>query len=328
MSQFWDWIWPVLMLIVLAALAVYFYPWLVLQARRRLRHIDDMWRDLLFYALRWPFAIALSVAGIYLLTQNWPLSFAAREFFQRAEQIALIVLFVLLFQHWIVAAYRFSGEASWLKITFLRKLLLIAIYSIATLMIMDTVGMHIGALLVSLGIGSLAVGLALKDILANFFAGIQLSMERPLEPGQMITMENGMTAQVLWINWMNTHLRSLDGSLVIVPNSRLLGWVIQNQSLSDPLATVAVVLTIDRAADLDRAEQLALDAAREVMPATEISVPGPIQFPSARFTKLTATAAELTITLAAHDPAALADLRSAYLKKINTALNQAEIKLN
>lgn len=319
----WNWLGPLLIVAAYAALAYYFYPWLVLQSRRRLRHAIDIWRDLLAYAMRWPLLIMLLLTGVVLTTEGLPLTVHVRHLFHMAEKTALTVVMVLLLQHAVVAAYRFSAEESWLRLTVLRKLILIALYVVAILTVMDTLHFPIQSILVSLGVGSLAVGLALKDVLANFFAGLQLAMAHPLEPGQVITLENGPTAEVLWINWMNTNLRAADGSLLQVPNARLLGSVIQNISLSQPQATVAVVLSIDRAADLEHARRVALETARTMQAAAgEVAAA-----PAAQYGKLTAAAAELTIVLSGRDAAALKEMKSAYLIAVNTALTQAGINL-
>jgi small-conductance mechanosensitive channel len=134
-----------------------------------------------------------------------------------------------------------------------------------------------------------------------------------------------MTGEVLGIGWMRTQMRAQDGSLIFVPNSRMLGFIFQNYSLNDPEAVLTVTLPIDRQADLERAERLALEAARQVLGLTKPELSD--QGIRAHYTDLGAAAAQLTVTLRAHNHPAVPALRSAYLKAVNTALAQAGIKL-
>jgi small-conductance mechanosensitive channel len=230
-------------------------------------------------------------------------------------------------QQWVVSCFKFSPEGSWMRITLLRKIALFILYTVAALMISQCLGQPIAPILATLGIGSLAVALALKDILSNFFAGIQIAVDRPLEIGQAVTLENGMSGRVLALGWLKTSLRMDDGSLLFVPNSRMTSFIIQNLTLSGQEAATVVKLSIDRTSDLDRAEQVALAAARQMMAPAESPTQTPAREPSTRYTLLGAAAAELSVTLRAENHSAIPELRSAYLKAVNTALAQAGVKI-
>ncbi len=71
--------------------------------------------------------------------------------------------------------------------------------------------------LTALGVGSIAIGLAFKDIFENFFAGVLILWRFPFENGDFITV-NGVTGRVLDITVRNTVLRTVSGELVVLPN--------------------------------------------------------------------------------------------------------------
>lgn len=319
-----QWIFPILLAAVYAGLAAFFYRWVTFNFRLKFRRPSNALNDFLLYLLSWPLLLALVLAGLLILSELWPLSLHARSIFRKIELITIVVTLTLVVQQWLISSFKFSPEGSWMRITLLRKIVLFTLYTLALLMISQALNLPIMPILATLGVGSLAVALALKDILANFFAGIQLAVERPLEIGQSVTLENGMSGRVLSLGWMKTDLRMDDGSLLFVPNARMTGFIIQNLTLSEHEAATIVKLSIDRASDLARAEQVALETARQTMQA---SGQAPAQEPTTRYTQLGATAAELSVTLRTLTYAAIPELRSAYLKAVNTALSQAGVKI-
>lgn len=77
-----------------------------------------------------------------------------------------------------------------------------------------------GKLLTGLGLGSVAIGFAFKDILENFFAGILILLREPFRRGDYIECD-GAEGMVETITVRDTHIRQTDGQLVVVPNSQL-----------------------------------------------------------------------------------------------------------
>ena len=73
----------------------------------------------------------------------------------------------------------------------------------------------------ALGVGSLAVALALQDTLSNFFSGVYLILDKPIRPGDFVRLDGGSEGYVETIGWRSTHLRTLAPSLIIVPNATL-----------------------------------------------------------------------------------------------------------
>lgn len=83
------------------------------------------------------------------------------------------------------------------------------------------------------------VGLALQSTLSNLFAGLALQMDHALGVGDWV-QASGRTGRILEIRWRSTLLRTLDGDMVLVPNSKLLGDDVLNHSRPSPLHRVVV----------------------------------------------------------------------------------------
>jgi small-conductance mechanosensitive channel len=119
------------------------------------------------------------------------------------------------------------------------------------LLVSDALGVSLAPALTALGVGSLAVALALQDTLSNFFSGIYLLVDKPVRPGEFIRLESGQEGYVEAIGWRATLLRTLVPSVIIVPNATLAKSVMVNFRGTNP--RLALELRIEVALDSDRA---------------------------------------------------------------------------
>ena len=110
-----------------------------------------------------------------------------------------------------------------------KNLVKITLYSLLILFLLTNLGIDIGPLLAGMGIGGLAVALALQDTLTNFFSGIHIIADRPLRVGDYIKI-NDIEGRVLEIGWRTTRILTLDKNIVVFPNKDLANSVIVNYS--------------------------------------------------------------------------------------------------
>ncbi len=122
-----------------------------------------------------------------------------------------------------------NGEFRKEIINLILKLLDTIIVIIAVLLILKNLGFNISAIIASLGLGGLAVALAIKDTLANFFASVMLLLDNSFSQGDWIEC-SGIEGSVVEIGLRRTTIRTADNSLLFVPNSELADKVIQNWS--------------------------------------------------------------------------------------------------
>jgi len=141
----------------------------------------------------------------------------------------------------------------------------ISVLLIGLMFAMQNAGFEIGPLLTALGVGSLAVGLALQPTLSNFFAGIHLSMSKPIRIGDFIELEDGTQGEVVDITWRTTKIRQLGNNLVIVPNARISDMRLLNYSMPESPQSVIIPLGVAYGSDLERVEAVCIDVARSVL---------------------------------------------------------------
>ncbi|MDO9585026.1 MAG: mechanosensitive ion channel [Syntrophales bacterium] len=101
----------------------------------------------------------------------------------------------------------------------------------------------------AIGIGGLAIALALQDTLSNLFAGIHILMEKPLRVGDFVKLETGQEGFVEDIGWRTTKVRMLPNNMVIIPNSRLSQSILTNYCLPEKRLSLLIPIGVSYSSD-------------------------------------------------------------------------------
>jgi small-conductance mechanosensitive channel len=133
------------------------------------------------------------------------------------------------------------------------------------LFLLQTLGISITPILTALGVGGLAVALALQDTLTNLFAGVQIILTRNMRPGDYVKLDNGIEGYVSDVTWRSTMIRVPHKSMVIVPNAKLAGSIITNFHLPKKELNMEVPLAVDSHNDLKLVEKVTLEVAAQVL---------------------------------------------------------------
>ncbi|MCB0531857.1 MAG: mechanosensitive ion channel family protein [Lewinellaceae bacterium] len=141
------------------------------------------------------------------------------------------------------------------------------VYMVGVLVILQTLEISVAPVLTALGVGGLAVALALQDTLSNLFAGITIIASRKIRPGQFIQLEGGQEGYVTDITWRNTTIHTLPNHMVIIPNAKLASSIVTNSYLPSPDIGFRVEVGVHYDSDLDQVEQVALATAKTVLDA-------------------------------------------------------------
>jgi len=136
------------------------------------------------------------------------------------------------------------------------------IITIGMLMILGVLGVSIAPLITALGIGGLAVALALQDTLANLFSGIHILVEQSIRVGDFIRLESGQEGYVEDITWRTTRVRMLPNNMVVIPNSKLSQSVVTNYYLPEKRMSLLIPVGVSYAADPERIEHLLVEVAK------------------------------------------------------------------
>ncbi len=118
---------------------------------------------------------------------------------------------------------------SWNGTVLLSRLASIAIRIVAVLLVLNTLGVSGTGLLAVISAFTVAIGLALQDVLKNFFAGIYLLLERPFRSGDRIVVQD-VAGEVQGIDIRTTLIKNRDNELVLVPNATIFTEILRNDS--------------------------------------------------------------------------------------------------
>jgi len=147
----------------------------------------------------------------------------------------------------------------------LRRLLVALVYGIAALVVLDSLGVSISPLLGGLGIGGLAVALALQPTLSNFFAGAYVLSDGAISTGDYIELQGGPAGYVIEVGWRSTKIRTWLNNLVVIPNSVMADSIVTNYSAPQQAMNILLVGGVSYDSDLQRVEDVSLDIARGVI---------------------------------------------------------------
>jgi small-conductance mechanosensitive channel len=134
----------------------------------------------------------------------------------------------------------------------------------------------IRAILAALGVGGLAVALALQDTLSNLFAGFYVSVARQIRIGDFVKIDAGQTGYVQDIGWRSTTLRELGGNLIFIPNHKLAQSIVTNYYLPQRSLGVGIAVPATYDSDPSVVERLLT----EVASAAAGQVPGLLKEPA------------------------------------------------
>jgi small-conductance mechanosensitive channel len=150
----------------------------------------------------------------------------------------------------------------------------IFVIAIGALIGLNALGVQIGPLLAALGVGGLAVALALQDTLSNLFSGLQLIGSKQISPGEFIALETGEEGYVEDMSWRFTTIRQLSNNLVVVPNAKLAASLIINYHQPVHEMSVLVPVGVAYGSDLELVERITLETIAEVIEQVEGGIEG------------------------------------------------------
>jgi MscS family membrane protein len=197
------------------------------------------WDDVILTALETPVRCALWVTVVYIAHQIYPLAPKLEEMFLRANDTILILLLTWFLQRLIrgvenemLAPARGGGSsAERATVRSTSKLARMTLWIVMALMILQSIGVSIEGLLAFGGIGGIAVGFAAKDLLANFFGGISIYLDRPFTVGDWIrSPDKQIEGTVESIGWRLTVIRTFDQRPLYVPNAVFSQIAVENPS--------------------------------------------------------------------------------------------------
>jgi len=217
-------------------------------------------------AIDGPFMIWVLILAVHFATQSSTLPPGATQWVAKT----LLVLWILSLT---IMGSRLAGNLILLHgadipgalpvTTLTQTLAQLGVVLLGLVLLLNGLGVSVTPILTALGVGGLAVALALQDTLSNLFAGFYIAVAGQLRIGDYIRLSSGEEGYVTDITWRSTTIRPLANNLVIIPNNKLGQAIVTNFNLPEKRVATSIQVSVDCDADPDQIERVLLDEARK-----------------------------------------------------------------
>ena len=244
-------------------------------ALRLARRIPSDLDTRIINATRWPINLGIIIAGGYVAF-TVPLGFshevqqAATKWFGIAGLAIAVLAMVLATTQtldWYLSGLN-TRDRQVLDprlIPLLRRVGAVVIYGLGGLLILDLLSINISPLIAGLGLGGLAVALAIQPTLSNLFAGTYVMTEGVVSPGDYIQLEGSVAGYVVDVGWRSTRIRTWTNNLVVIPNSKFADTIITNYDRPDPPVNVFLTSRVGYESDLHKVERVCHEVMEQVL---------------------------------------------------------------
>jgi len=234
--------------------------------------------DIFLKALDFPLVLFIFVSGVFVIENIFGFGFEEDLLkwvgvaFKATTIIAVILFIDRLFKGLIE---NYSQKFDILKGSggMINLAVRAVVIGLGLLILLDSFGVSITPIIASLGVGSLAIALALQPTLENFFAGIQILIDKPIKVGQFVKLESGEEGYVQKIGWRSTWVRMLPNNVVVMPNKVLVNSKVLNYYYPETEMAVLVQAGVHYDSDLEHVERITIEVGEDVLKTVQGGVP-------------------------------------------------------
>jgi small-conductance mechanosensitive channel len=216
-----------------------------------------------------------------------------------------------------------SGVAQ--SVTIFANITRTVVVVIGMLVLLQSLGVSITPMLTALGVGGLAVALALQDTLANLFAGVHILASKTVEPGDFVRLSTGEEGNVVDINWRKTTIRTMSDNLIIVPNAKFADAILTNYHQPAQDMGLLVQAKVGYHSDLEHVEKITIEVAHEVMTEVEGGVSG--YQPLVRFHTFGESSIDFTVVLRTREYTDQFRVKHEFVKRLHTRYRAEGIEI-
>lgn len=286
------------------------------------------WDDVLAFELKRRLPFWGLLLGLWLSLDYWPLQTRWSVLVTRVIStlaIASVTLLVASVATRVVATYgpRVSPTVPVSGLT--QNVVRFLVITIGVLVILNGLQVDVRPALAALGVGGLAVALALQEPLSNLFAGIFVTLAGQMRIGDYVRLEAGPEGFVRDFNWRSARLQTQAGHYVIVPNSKLAQAIVSNFSMPTRDTLVTLDVGVDYGSDLTKVEQIAMAVATDVV--RDVAGAVPDVPPVVRFHLFSDLSVKFTVQIRARELPDQGVIKHELMKRLHTRLGSEGIIL-
>jgi len=208
----------------------------------------------------------------------------------------------------------------------LNRVVSVIIFIIAIVIILGYFKLDITPLIAGVGLGALAIGLALQSTLSNFFAGMHIISDRPIDIGDFIELDQNTSGFVEDIGWRSTRIRTWTDNLIVIPNAKLADSNIFNYSKPKQDMSFFIPCGVAYESDLKKVEKVTLEVAKKI----QQTIPGAVKDfePLFRFKEFGDSNIEFITILRVEEPMKRFPVRNEFIKALKERFDKEDIEIS
>lgn len=310
------WFWGTLTLVLFYALAFPVLGKLLSLVKERASRTESTFDDILLASARRPSHVLILLAGFVLWVDLVPAPALMQQrvgLVVEASVVVVVVLFVDALLIEIIERRRAKSRVLATAGTVLRSMARVVLFVIGLLMVLGTMGIDVTPVIASLGVGSLAIGLAMQSTLEDFIAGLLIAADQPVSMGDFIEIgDEKLSGTVDHIGWRSTRILTLQRTKVVIPNSTLAKATLINRSRPSPVVRFQAEVGVHYDSDLRRVASIVQEVAAELQRTSEFATRDFL--PVVTFVAFGESSIDLKVWLEATDWPAHFRLRDAFIQ--------------
>jgi len=275
------------------------------------------------YVILWFF-----LGGIYLGLPSLPVEEATNTIIYQVILLVFITSIAITLSRiasGFIETYAAKSQGALPTTSIFNVLIKGLIYSLAALVVLQTFGISITPILTALGVGGLAIALALQETLSNLFAGLHLIASKKFKPGEFIELKSGEKGKIEDISWRNTTIKTLGGNLVVLTNSKIAGATITNYARPKKELSVSIPLSVSYDSDLEHVEKVVIDVGKIILRSVEGGVES--HKPIVRFKSFGESSIDFAVLLKAKEYVSQFAIKHEYIKAIHKRFQEEGINI-
>ena len=217
------------------------------------------------HIILWSFLATLNIAIESIKLSDPFLSY--KEHFSTIILIILILSVTVTISKMLVGLFNLWAEKQgrgFPSTTMFTNFVYIIVWGIGLMIILDSLNIAITPILTALGVGGLAISLALKDTLSDVFSGLHILLSGKVQPGDFAELDSGERGYISNITWRNTTMLERTNNIINIPNSRLSTAIIKNFDSRESSFSVRIPVGVSYNSDLEHVADVTKDVAKDV----------------------------------------------------------------
>jgi small-conductance mechanosensitive channel len=259
---------PIIIMLCALILGVFFDKYFIYKLKKATEKTKWQGDNVIVSALKGILTITFLILGLYISATYLNLNPKLADLLKKVLNSALVLIGTIAASRIIIGLININSvkiERIFPASSILQNIIKIIIFILGGLIILKTLNISITPILTALGVGGLAVALALQPTLSNLFSGLQIIASKQLKPGDYVSLDTGQEGYVEDITWRHTAIRALANNMYIIPNSKISEAIVTNYHKPSKDLSVLVQVGVSYNSDLEFVEKVTIDVGKEIM---------------------------------------------------------------